>query len=121
MREFKHPIFAGSVPPIYKAHVKKLKRIVDQALVVQSGLQQPPRSESEKAAKQDREERLRWHKALEDMRADIDTALGGNSAEVLKLVRQLLLRGCDATTCGIRYEACNGTTVKKLKKLLGIK
>lgn len=121
MREFKHAIFAGSQPAIYKAHVKKLKRIVDQALVVQSGLQQPGRPDSEQAAKREREEQIRWNKALEEMRDDIDVALGGNAAEVRRLVQQLLLNGCNATTCGIRYEPCNGKTVKKLKELLGIK
>lgn len=121
MREFEHAIFAGSQPVIYKAHVKKLKRIVGQALVVQSGLQQPDRSDSESSAKRAKAERIRWTKALEDMRADIDTALGGNNAEVIRLVRTLLHKGCDATTCGIRYDECNGRTVIRLKKLLGIK
>jgi hypothetical protein len=121
MREFQNAIFAGQLPAIYRAHVKKLNRIVAQALVVQGGLQQPPRSDSEKEAKRNRAERLILHKELADMRADIDTALGGNSAEVIRLARQLLFKGCDATTCGIRYDECNGAIVVRLKKLLGIK
>lgn len=119
MRRIIKPLNSSVKIPSWGDQTTVLRNRLEQAINYYSALEQPPRSPNEKVAKAMKKSSNRMAKEIEDIVLDIACALGVEIVPA-KPVKELLDTGCDATTCGIRYDECNGKIVRKLKRQLKV-